>query len=114
MLIDAINTSEIPKDPVRVAIIDTGASFGAKAARMYSRRIKDCRSWVGMQTHSCGEPQSYKDCDLDGHGTHAASVLLATDKHCEIYIAKVFRARKEKRDNGAADTHHAIANVSTK
>ena len=98
-----------------MAIIDTGASFGAKAARMYSRRIKDCRSWVGTteQTHACGEPQSYKDCDLDGHGTHTASVLLATDKHCEIYIAKAFRARKEKQDVCAADTHLAVANVST-
>ncbi|GAB7323070.1 hypothetical protein MBLNU13_g05584t3 [Cladosporium sp. NU13] len=109
-LIDKI---AIPQDPVRVAIIDTGVSFGAKAARLYSRRIKDCRSWVETteQTHACGEPQSYKDCDLDGHGTHTASVLLATDKHCEVYIAKAFRARKEKRDKCAVGTHLAVANA---
>ena len=42
------------------------------------------------------------DQDLDRHGTHAAALLLQTAPNANIYIARVFKDRKESKTNVAA------------
>ncbi|KAK5710289.1 hypothetical protein LTR17_018995 [Elasticomyces elasticus] len=78
-------------------------------AHMYGRRIGDVRSWVRTADSGNGVAQQYGD-DSDGHGTHAASVVLNTDPFCEVYVAKVFEGRSEKFGASTTEeTHQAIA-----
>ncbi|KAK5723184.1 hypothetical protein LTR17_013904 [Elasticomyces elasticus] len=98
-----------PSRPVRIAVIDTGVSFSKTTAHMYGRRIGEIRSWVCTADSVNGVAQQYGD-DSDGHGTHAASVVLNTDPFCEVYVAKVFEGRSEKFGASTTEeTHQAIA-----
>jgi hypothetical protein len=112
---DSIMSPPNPAVPVKVAIIDTGVSFGKRASMLYSRRVKEFRSWVGVaeENCACGEEMPLDNGDTDGHGTHTASVIMATDLHCDVYIAKAFTGRPGKSGSCVADTHRSVANVSS-
>lgn len=101
------------KEPVKVAILDTGAKFDPKMLEMaYEGRIKEYRSWTDQ---GCGKRGKILDDgnDDDGHGTHAVSLLLQVARHCEVYVAQVFPSRFSKRDaNVDRDVVDSIANVS--
>lgn len=63
---------------------------------LYKGRVKEVRSFVREE---CGETGVLcpKGEDMDGHGTHAASVFLEIDPFSEVYVAKVFEKRGQKQ-----------------
>ena len=73
---------------VRVAILDTG--INEKYPELQVNQIKD--KWSFNPSLIEGHE------DLDGHGSHAAAVLLRVAPNCTIYIARVF---KDTRDVNA-------------
>lgn len=90
---------------VRIAILDTGISLPEEHSWNFEDRIKDYKSW--LRTYEDDETE-----DLDGHGTHAAALLLKTAPNANIYIARVFRDRKETRGNvTAGEIHRRVADA---
>lgn len=87
---------ETPGRPVRIAVVDTGVFFNRRTRKLYEGRLKEVRSFTrkedGEQGALCPEGE-----DLDGHGTHATSVLLDVDPFSEVYVAKVFDSRDQKQ-----------------
>ncbi len=73
---------------VRVAILDTG--INEQYPELQTNQIKDKWSF----NHSLNK--GYED--LDGHGSHAAAVLLRVAPNCALYIARIF---KDTRDVNA-------------
>jgi hypothetical protein len=68
---------------VRIAILDTGIDFAHELVKKYRDRkqIKKTKSWIP------GRPGT---SDEDGHGTHAAMLLLKVAPEAELYIARIF------------------------
>ena len=105
-------------DPVRIAILDTGAHIPAEEVEnVYDGRIKKCRTWL-RSTKDSGEALTGPCSDRDGHGTHATGVLLEATQNTkiEIFVAQIFdkRTEKVKQDSIIDDqTVRRIANVST-
>ncbi|KAG8422122.1 hypothetical protein J3459_010707 [Metarhizium acridum] len=91
---------------IKIAILDTGIQFPREAFDLFGDQIIEYKSWI-----QCNEDRSELDGghgDLDGHGTHCASVLLNVAKNAHIYVARVFRARTERNMDDNA-TNKAIA-----
>jgi subtilisin family serine protease len=67
----------------RIAILDTGIDFRHELVLKYknSKQITATKSWIQ------GRPGTVDD---DGHGTHAAMLLLKVAPQAELYVAKVF------------------------
>jgi subtilisin family serine protease len=67
----------------RIAILDTGIDFRHEPTLKYknSKQITATKSWIQ------GRPGTV---DNDGHGTHAAMLLLKVAPQVELYVAKVF------------------------
>lgn len=92
---------------VRIAILDTGISLPEEHIWNFEDRIKDFKSWLRTN-------EDDKTEDFDGHGTHAAALLLKTAPNANIYIARVFRDRKETKGNiTAGEIHRRVANAIT-
>jgi DNA transposition AAA+ family ATPase len=104
-------------NPVRIAILDTGAHIPAdEAEHVYNGRIKECRTWL-RSTKDSGEALAGPCSDRDGHGTHGTSVLLQATENTkiEVFVAQIFdrSTEKVKQDSIIDDqTVRRIANVS--
>jgi hypothetical protein len=96
----------------RIAILDTGICLPEEAKDLgYTNRIIKTKSWLGDNTTDDPELR-LGDRDLDGHGTHAAGLLLKVAPEAEIYVARVFKGKKELKGTIMAEVfHHRIANV---
>lgn len=89
--------------PVKIAILDTGLQLPETARHFYKPgRIKDCRSWLAPNVSSHGHP-SADPVDMDGHGTHAAGLILDVCEDAELYIGRIFVHRSEEQDASTAD-----------
>lgn len=101
-------------EPVRVAIIDTGAFFRPKIRRLCGNRLKEVRSFVSMESGESGALRHDGE-DADGHGTHVTSVLMDVDPFSDVYVAKVFESKHQKQGElPMKDLAVGIARVSTK
>lgn len=100
-------------DKVRIAVIDTGAKVDQAVRQSYSNRLVVSRSWLSGQSGTLISPGQL-DEDLDGHGTHLASLLLGMtdDIEAKVYMAQVFDYRN-KAAEGVNDvvTEDSIAQV---
>lgn len=102
--------------PVKIAILDTGAHISPEQIDLYDDRIIQCRSWLNTE-NSRGELLQDPSSDHDGHGTHGTSILLDATQGTDIkiYVAQIFESRSEKlKDDSFVDNATAmrIANVS--
>jgi hypothetical protein len=99
--------SERGQKRIKIAILDTGIQLPRNAAEAYEDQIIECESWLKSEQ---GNELHKGDRDLDGHGTHCASLLLKVAKNAHIYVARVFQGKAEKMDQiDAKDTQEAIA-----
>lgn len=98
--------------PIKIAILDTGIDLPEAAKSLYEGRIIECKSWLEGK----GDLElefSKGDRDVDGHGTHAAGLLLKVAQYAHIYVARVFELGHESRGKFATeDTNEYIAKVS--
>ena len=95
---------------VRIAILDTGIELPEVAFWAYRDRIREQKSWV--TDDDCDDFIQRGDRDIDGHGTHGAALLLQVAPEADIFVARVFRDRKESRGDIMAEViHNRIANV---
>jgi hypothetical protein len=62
-------------------------------AEAYEGRIVEEKSWLKGKV---GNELDRGDRDLDGHGTHCASMLLKVANNAAIYVARVFQGRAER------------------
>lgn len=81
-----------PYDKVRIAILDTGIEKSSRATtpdeiRSHGNRIKAGKSFVA------NEPAWNQDSN--GHGTHAAGLLLRVARGADIYIARILRGNEK-------------------
>ncbi|KAK3176017.1 hypothetical protein OEA41_007339 [Lepraria neglecta] len=98
--------------PIRIAILDTGISLPQVASWSYEDRLLGFKSWLTSAPEDGDLTKG--DQDLDGHGTHAAALLLQTAPNTDIYIARVFKDRKESKTNVAAQIiHQRVADAIT-
>ncbi|KAF4629433.1 hypothetical protein G7Y89_g8714 [Cudoniella acicularis] len=97
--------------PVRVAIIDTGIDLPEVDLCLYEDRLKDSLSFFDDKTDRSAMKSEYKD--LDGHGTHAAALILRVAPKADIYVARVFGSRN-LGSTPAADIHDRIVRVGSK
>lgn len=110
--------SQSKSDPVRIAILDTGAHIPSEQVEnVYDGRIKECRTWL-HSTKDDGDALTEPCSDRDGHGTHGTGVLLEATQNTkiEIFVAQIFdkRTEKVKQDSIVDDqTVRRIANVTT-
>ncbi|CZR60317.1 uncharacterized protein PAC_10213 [Phialocephala subalpina] len=87
------------------AILDTGLELPEEAECAYGDRLRDQKSWLSHD-EDCKEHLNRGDRDLDGHGTHAASLLLQVAPEADVYIARVFKDRKESKGIVMAEMIH--------
>ncbi|KAK3613400.1 hypothetical protein LTR56_027907 [Elasticomyces elasticus] len=91
----------VDSEPVKVAIIDTGAVFTKRRAHVeYDDRIKGF--WPDDDRDQLGRPH-HIGRDDDGHGTHVASALLNVNPFCHVYIARAFHSRSEQLGSQMAE-----------
>lgn len=69
---------------VKIAILDSGIDARHPLLLEYKDRIRAQKSWT----------QQSAEEDKEGHGTHAAGLILKTAPNAEIYVAKVFNVSK--------------------
>lgn len=94
---------------IKVAILDTGIQLPEEAEEVYEEQILCCKSWLKAEK---GSDLLKGDRDLDGHGTHCASLLLKVAPNVDIYVARVFQKRSERKGTvGSTETQQAIADV---
>jgi hypothetical protein len=97
------------KNPVRVAILDTGVDLPRGMPSDLKPDRYESYSWIGV---SDDKPEP-RIGDPDGHGTHMTSIFLSTAGTCKLYVVQVAGARKEIRGKEANDAVAAnIARVS--
>ena len=91
---------------IRIAILDTGISFPEEAEDIgYTDRIIETKSWLGGSANT--DPELERgDLDLDGHGTHAAALLLHVAPDADIYVARVCEGKRELKGRIMADVFH--------
>lgn len=79
------------EQPVKVAVIDTGAHFDRDTLQLqYDDRIDKFHTWRYPSDGEQGRALPYGGVDEDGHGTHLTSVLLNVAQCCQVYVAQVF------------------------
>jgi hypothetical protein len=110
------------QEPVRIAIIDTGAAIDEALLESYDyngrSRFCACRSWADEQYGDQGKEIGHED--FVGHGTHATSLALKITENtdCEIYVAQVFQGDPQKimeeEQTSKSTATSAIAKVSLK
>ncbi|KAK4101058.1 subtilisin-like protein [Parathielavia hyrcaniae] len=61
---------------------------------LYEEQIIECKSWLENGTGAHGAWRS-GNRDVDGHGTHCASLLLKVAPHAALYVARVFQDRAQ-------------------
>ncbi|PMD49853.1 subtilisin-like protein [Hyaloscypha bicolor E] len=95
---------------VRIAILDTGIELPGEGSWAYEDRIREQKSWVADD--DCDTFLQRGDRDLDGHGTHGAALLLQVAPEADIFVARIFKDRKESRGSIMAEViHNRIANA---
>jgi hypothetical protein len=95
---------------IRIAIIDTGAELPEEALDSYGNRLAGHKSWLTPTDKD--KDLGRGDKDMDGHGTHATGLLLRLAPDAEVYVARVFKKRREAEGLAAAeDLHNRIAGV---
>jgi hypothetical protein len=102
-------TAEEGQSRIKIAILDTGIQLPEEAEVAYEDQILESKSWLKADK---GDELLRGDRDLDGHGTHCASVLLKVSPNVDIFVARVFKQRSERK--GAVEsieTQQAIADV---
>jgi hypothetical protein len=73
-------------------------------------RIREHKSWLADDDGDTFLRRG--DRDLDGHGTHGAALLLEVAPEADIFVARVFKDRKEIKGSIMAEVIHArIADV---
>lgn len=109
--------------PVRVAILDTGINLSNAALNVLDPnddRIRECLSFFdskGNNNNDEGQPLMIKETapgykDDDGHGTHAAALILQVAPTAELYVARVFQSKQESAsDIDNAKIHERIVRV---
>jgi hypothetical protein len=103
---------------VRVAILDTGASFGQNYLSRWNfrDRLIECRTWIGPNS---SRPEGlqlprFQDADPKGHGTHSTSAFHEIAPVCDIYVAQVFSTLgniDQGHRRGRAEEEEGVANV---
>lgn len=77
-------------DPVRIAILDTGIDLPRPAYLAFGHRVKKYKDWVNGGIEGSPWVDGLKPIDLEGHGTHAAALILKGAPQAELYVARVF------------------------
>jgi subtilisin family serine protease len=87
-------TRDIPKHPIKIAILDTGYDEEADffLPRERSRQVRD---WKDFASNS-SSPE-----DFDGHGTHVVALAMKMAPFADIYVARV--AQDTKKLQGAGE-----------
>lgn len=96
---------------IRIGILDTGINFSEGIWALYANRIKGFKSWLTPNGANHNGDMNKEDHDLDGHGTHAAGLLLKFAEHAELYVAQVFKDRDESKNDTATEIHQRVANA---
>jgi len=98
---------------VKIAIVDTGCQLPESTKLVYEDQLMECRSWLGHPNNADGTLDGGNE-DEDGHGTHAAGLLLdVAPPSTEIYSARVFRSRSEQQGSFMVEqTAKHIAHVT--
>ncbi|SCB65970.1 unnamed protein product [Fusarium graminearum] len=102
-----LSTSRHHKDPIKVAIIDTGLDFPREARSLYKKQIKDCRTWLYCDTSKHIKMEDLCT-DSDGHGTHCASTVLKVAQNAHIYVAKVLEIRSQEKARSETTTQAIV------
>jgi len=86
------------EDKIRIALLDTGIDLqhGYFQNQLRKRRVKECKSFVAS-------PRG--DRDANGHGTHAAALIMRVAPSADIYVARVIE------DDGTVDNPKKIADA---
>ncbi|KAI9660900.1 MAG: hypothetical protein M1821_009227 [Bathelium mastoideum] len=95
------------QEPIKVAIFDTGIQLPESDQEAFEDQIRGCKSWL-----KGGSSEEFEkgDRDLDGHGTHCASLILKMAQNVSLYVARVFRKRTESSNpTETQETQEAIA-----
>ena len=96
---------------MRIAILDTGLNrYHPEVSELLDkvkddRRIQECKSWL---PNSAGDGLLPGDEDDDGHGTHCAMVAHKVAPNADIYIARIFKNRKNVSGKFVADVGLAL------
>lgn len=98
-----------PKGPIRIAILDTGIALPEDAKNHFGSRVQGFKSWLKYSA-ACDTDLVQEPSDYDGHGTHAAGLLLQVARTADIYVAQVFKDSEEVSDaRMSQEIHERIA-----
>ncbi|OJK00429.1 hypothetical protein ASPACDRAFT_43016 [Aspergillus aculeatus ATCC 16872] len=89
---------------IRVAVLDTGidGEHAFVKARWHRQELKD----QGYQDFSA-EPAGLDACDVDGHGTHVAGLILRFAPSVDLYVARIATRREDLRHD--REIHNRVA-----
>lgn len=98
---------------VKIAVLDTGFQLDEALQENYKAEGRivaaQCKSFCS-QDHD----NTDWDVDIDGHGTYVGQIVLDVAPTSELYVAKVFRSRKDlQSQEWAVEVQQNVANVST-
>lgn len=94
--------------PIKIAILDTGIQLPSGAYDSYEGQIT-FRSWLSYDKRG-KKDLDRGDRDLDGHGTHCASLILKVAQNVHLYVARIYQSREE-RNIDETTTHKAVVDV---
>ena len=98
---------------VKIAILDTGIDGAHPCFQVARRRIQGYKSWVAPAANCearrdngglSSEVLKDKCKDENGHGTHAAALLLEVDPWAQLYVARI--AEGDRQDGIMIDVAH--------
>ena len=102
---------EESKNPVKVAVLDTGLIFDSDMDARFSDRYE---AYCFIETTETPETPVICNEDADGHGTHVAHTILETGTNCKVYAARICKERYEvSSDMASKATAGRIAKVVT-
>ncbi|KAJ5770966.1 Peptidase S8/S53 subtilisin/kexin/sedolisin [Penicillium nucicola] len=79
-------TTELPKDPVKIAVLDTGIDLIHPGIDACIEQVKGEYNWMNEKFAKRVE-------DYNGHGTFIAGLLLEYSPDAELYISKISDGR---------------------